>query len=84
MLFVNIDPNAGSFEYPNTFPEAGRRLVWFPSPGQTERHPVLRRMLGLQPLPKPGDGFGSGPSSSQVTSLDGDSNKHRMYADSGV
>ncbi len=49
MLFVNVD-NQGTTAYPNTFPEAGRKLVWFPGPGQTERHPMVRRMLGLPPL----------------------------------
>ena len=47
MLFVNIDHYAGTSRYPNTFPESGRKVVWFPSPGQSQKHPVIRRMLAL-------------------------------------
>lgn len=56
MLFVNIDPGAAGAPYANTFPEGGRRLVWFPSAGQSARNPVIRRMLGMPAAPAASEG----------------------------
>ena len=44
MLFVNAEP-ASQAKYANKFLEGGRRLVWFPAPGQTQHHPLIKRML---------------------------------------
>ena len=50
VLFVNLDAGGGggASRYPNEFVrgEAGEtRLTWFPSPGQGESHPLVRRLL---------------------------------------
>lgn len=44
MLFVNAEV-AAEPKYPNAFLEGGRKLVWFPSFGQTRHHPLIQRML---------------------------------------
>lgn len=46
MLFVNLSDTSTS-TYANTFPEKGRKLVWFPGTGQTKQHPLIRRMLNI-------------------------------------
>jgi len=51
--FVSSACYQGTTAYPNTFLEAGRKLIWFPGPGQTERHPVVRKLLDLPPLHPP-------------------------------
>lgn len=50
MLFVNADSSQS--KYPNAFLEGGRKLVWFPSPGQTQFNPLIKRMLAAS-IPGP-------------------------------
>ena len=44
MLFVNAETSSEK-KYDNAFLEGGRKLVWFPSTGQTRHHPLIKRML---------------------------------------
>lgn len=44
MLFVNAETSPEK-KYANAFLEGGRKLVWFPSTGQTRHHPLIKRML---------------------------------------
>ena len=49
MLFVNAEKSPER-KYGNVFLEGGRKLVWFPSAGQTRQHPLIKRMLNANEL----------------------------------
>ena len=52
MLFVNAEMSPGARKYANTFLEGGQKLVWFPAAGQTQHHPLIKRMLGQNDSPQ--------------------------------